>query len=68
MAFPPPVLVIRKDFTVSYMNQAAKTSAPNNGRLADAIHFYQLPLGRDTPCGIDAERCPVKKVFKTGNP
>ncbi len=66
---PDPVLVIAKDFTVSFMNQAAKATFDETGLSSVEKHYcHRILHGQDTPCGSSGDACPLVEVFKTGKP
>jgi two-component system NtrC family sensor kinase len=64
-----PIMVIAGDFTVRFMNEAAKAVSSCGGLSADTRRFcYEVSHGRTEPCGSAGEPCPVGEAFNTGKP
>jgi PAS domain S-box-containing protein len=65
---PDPVLVIGRDFAVSFMNQEARTALGADALSRNGLKCYQIHHDRQTPCNAANEPCPLVEVFKTGKP
>ncbi len=65
---PDPVVVIDRDYTISFMNQAASISADYSPPSGDRRSCHLLLHGRNTPCDAHAEPCPLREVLETGKP
>jgi diguanylate cyclase (GGDEF)-like protein/PAS domain S-box-containing protein len=63
-----PIMVIRSDYRIIMMNQAASKYIPT-GKTAEDEHFcYQLSHNKTTPCDGEEHPCPLKEVMATGKP
>ncbi len=67
-SLPNPVLVISRDFAVSFMNQVARTTLGADAPSGNGLKCYQVHHDRQTPCDSANEPCPLADVFKTGKP
>lgn len=63
---PDPVMVIGKDYIVTFLNRAARNKLGADNKALNGLHCYEVPNGRSVPCDASREVCPLDKVFKTG--
>jgi PAS domain S-box-containing protein len=61
-----PLLVIRPDFTIALMNDAAKNLIPTDKDIEDYKHCYQVSHQRDTPCSEPDHPCSFAQVMDKG--
>lgn len=64
-AFPEPIMIINRDYSVAMANQAVWGPFPNSHQNKCPT-CYQLTHKRDKPCSGTDHPCPVRNVFKTG--
>jgi PAS domain S-box-containing protein len=61
-----PLLVIRPDFTIALMNNAAKNLIPADKDVENYNYCYQVSHRRDTPCSEPDHPCSFAQVMKAG--
>jgi len=61
-----PLLVIRPDFTIALMNNAAKNLIPADKDTENYNYCYQVSHRRDTPCSEPEHPCPFAQVMEKG--
>ena len=63
-----PIMVIRSDYQIIMMNQAARKNLPDDTLADKSYCCYEVSHGRDTPCSGDDHPCPLQQVISTGEP
>ncbi|MCW8945290.1 MAG: EAL domain-containing protein [Sedimenticola sp.] len=63
-----PIMVIRSDYRIIMMNQAARKNLPDKNTPDENHYCYQVSHDRDTPCSGADHPCPLKEVMDTGKP
>jgi two-component system NtrC family sensor kinase len=65
---PEPILVIGRDYSILFMNHAARTASPfNEAETGNGLPCYRISQNRQNPCNSANESCPMNEVFDTGN-
>ena len=62
-----PLLVIRRDFSIALMNQAAREQIPEGADPSSYTHCYQISHRRDEPCDGADHPCTFATVLATGH-
>ena len=63
-----PLLVIRPDFTIALMNNAARKLIPSDQPIENYRNCYQISHRQDKPCEAPDHPCSFEKVMKHGRP
>jgi PAS domain S-box-containing protein len=61
-----PLLVIRPDYTIALMNNAAKSLIPPGKDIENYNYCYQVSHRRDTPCSEPDHPCRFEQVRENG--
>lgn len=67
-ALPEPLLVINKEFVITWMNQAANELVTRGGRPPSTLLCYACQHRKAYPCHIDGEICALKIISESRLP
>jgi PAS domain S-box-containing protein len=62
------IMVVRTDYRVRLMNQAARELSSRGAGLSEPRLCYQISRHRETPCGGTEHPCPLQQVRQSGQP
>jgi len=65
---PEPVVVIDRDYTVTYINRAGRQLTGLRNASPESVRCYQVFHHGDEPCGGEDHPCPVPMVVQTRSP
>ncbi len=61
-----PLLVIDRDFSVTFANDAARQEVDGRDPVAFGLRCHEVSHGSDTPCSGPHHACPLSEVLDTG--
>jgi diguanylate cyclase (GGDEF)-like protein len=67
-ALPEPLLVVNREFVITWMNQAARQMVTGGDRPQNTLLCYSCHHRKSHPCHVDGEICALKKISSSLSP